>query len=66
MLCAQGSESEARKRLPQGMSPPWKVTLPLFIEVYLVCCVHKGNALPDIDLSDTCRQVPTCQTKVPF
>lgn len=23
----QGSESEARKRLPQGMSPPWKVML---------------------------------------
>ena len=53
MLCVQGSESEARKRLPQGMSPPWKVTLPLLIEVYLVCCVQKGNALPDEDLSDT-------------
>ena len=35
MLCVQGSESDARKRLPQGMSPPWKVTLPLLIEVYL-------------------------------
>ena len=35
MLCVQGSESEARKRLPQGMSPPWKVILPLLIEVYL-------------------------------
>ncbi|DBA78396.1 TPA: hypothetical protein ACH3X2_007900 [Trebouxia sp. C0005] len=23
----QGSESDARKRLPQGMSPPWKVML---------------------------------------
>lgn len=66
MLCVQGSESEARKRLPQGMSPPWKVTLPLLIEAYLVSCVHKGNALPNIDLSGKSLQVPTCQTTVPF